>query len=55
VEGKQRKRKSQESDILLGTPDKTFIESKVKEKASKMKRREERKLKGLKAAQKENR
>jgi hypothetical protein len=39
---------------LLGTPDKTFTESKEKGKASKMKRREERKLKGLQAAQKEN-
>jgi hypothetical protein len=54
VEGKQRKRKSQESDILPGTPDKIFIENKEKEKASKMKGRAERQLKGLKAVQKEN-
>jgi hypothetical protein len=51
VEGKQRKRKPQESEILPGTPYKTFIESKEKEKASKMKRRAERQLKGLETAQ----
>jgi hypothetical protein len=37
VEGKRRKRKSQESEILPGTAYKTFTESKGKEKASKMK------------------
>jgi hypothetical protein len=45
VDGKQRKRKSRESEILPGTHYRTFIESKEKEKASKMKGRAERKLK----------
>jgi hypothetical protein len=30
VEGKKRKRKPQESDILPGTPDKIFTENKEK-------------------------
>jgi hypothetical protein len=34
VEGKRCKRKSQESEILPGTPYKTFIESKGKGKAN---------------------
>jgi hypothetical protein len=37
---------------LPGTPYKTFIESKEKENASKMKEMAERQLKGLEAAQK---
>jgi hypothetical protein len=53
VEGKQRKRKSQESDIYPRTFYKTFIESKEKYNASQMKGRAGRQLKGLKATQKE--
>jgi hypothetical protein len=52
VEGKERKKKSQESEILPGTPYKTFIESKEKDKESKMKGKAERQLKGLEEAQK---
>jgi hypothetical protein len=39
------------SEILLGTPYEAFIENKEKEKASKMKGREERQPKGLEAVQ----
>jgi hypothetical protein len=49
---KQRKRNSQESESLPLTPYKTFIESKEKEKASKMKYVAKRQLNGLEAAQK---
>jgi hypothetical protein len=52
VEAKQLKRKSQQSEILSGTPYKKFIEGKGKEKASKIKGRAERQLKGFEAAQK---
>jgi hypothetical protein len=51
VEGKQRKRKSQESESLPRTPYKAFIESKEKEKASKTKEMAEQQLKTLEAAQ----
>jgi hypothetical protein len=47
LERKQCKTKSQASEILPGTPYKTFIESKIEAKASKMKGRTERQLKGL--------
>jgi hypothetical protein len=52
VEGKKRKRKSQASQMLPGTPYKTFIESEGKKGASKIKGRAERQLKGLEASQK---
>jgi hypothetical protein len=42
VEGKQRKRRPQKSDILPGTNYEMLIETKWKEKASKMKGRAER-------------
>jgi hypothetical protein len=45
LEGKRRKRRPQESEILPGTAYKTFIESKEKEKARKMKGKAERQLK----------
>jgi hypothetical protein len=52
VGGKQRKINSYESEILPGTPYKTFIESEEKEKASKMKGRAEWQVKELEVAQK---
>jgi hypothetical protein len=50
VEGKQRKRKFEVPEILPGTPNKTFIESNEKEKASKVTGRADWQLKGFEAA-----
>jgi hypothetical protein len=50
VEGKQRKRKFQKSEIFSGTPYTNFADS--KEKASKMNGKSERQQKRLEAAQK---
>jgi hypothetical protein len=50
VEGKQPKTKFHESEILPGTPYKTFTERKGKAKTSKMRGKAEQQLKGLEAA-----
>jgi hypothetical protein len=55
VEGKQRKRISQKSEMLPETPYKTFIESDEIKKTSKMKGNAGRQLKLLEAAQKKMR
>jgi hypothetical protein len=52
VESKQRKRKSKKSEILSGTPYKSCVESREKEKAIRMKGKAERQQKRLEAAQK---
>jgi hypothetical protein len=51
VEGKQRKKKSKESEILSGTPYRKFAVVKKKEKVSKMKGRVERQHAQQEAAQ----
>jgi hypothetical protein len=50
VKDKRRERKPRESVILFWIPYKTFIESREKEKARKMKGKTKRQLKGLEAA-----